>query len=62
METEVKLPKVLQKVLDEASATFAPQLVRLVKNPVIRNKIIREVEKFILGNLNSTNKAYFGNN
>jgi MoaA/NifB/PqqE/SkfB family radical SAM enzyme len=51
MENELKLPKVLQDALKKVSTASTPQLVKMVKNPLIRKMIVSEVEKFMFSQL-----------
>lgn len=45
------LPKEFQKILSNVSTMPTSKLVKLVKNPLIRNRVVHEVEKMMLNNL-----------
>ena len=51
MEKDVKLPKALQNILETASTASPEQLIKLIKNPLIRKTVIQKTEEFMLGNL-----------
>lgn len=48
MQTEVgKMPKVVQGIVNNISTASTPQLVRVLKNPLVRKLIVHEVNKFL---------------
>ena len=54
METEVKLPKALQNILDTATTASPDQLIKLIKNPFVRKNIIRKTEQFMVNSLKNS--------